>query len=331
MGNTPWDHNPKFENFGTSFTETSQNGFEEKRNQEYDPLSLRTLSARFQPIVKPNGDNQYKIVGFETLARRENPDGTPHENAPGDMFQKAKGLGKQTSLFLHMLKQAYEFQKELGQNNPHSKIYTSVNLDIDPLYDSQLISNIRELQANFPNVAPNNIVIEILEDAFHEGKEHKEDTAWALNNIKKLKHSLGFRIAIDDFGKSSSDFIRMYDLKALDAFDILKFDNEILEYLDRFENEFPSFHQNYPEASEFLTLRKEMEAQNIPIVVEGIETKEQETLVRNAFGDNNYMQGYLCSKPVPKNIALELAKKEGGIINLNETKCENNDHHKLEV
>lgn len=118
--------------------------------------------------------------------------------------------------------------------------------------------------------------IEITESAYSDNPEI------IIETIKKL-HDNGFAIELDDFGTGYSS---MTALSSLDL-DVMKLDMSLIQ------NDVPGTDKNILEFS--MQLAKMMK---LKTVAEGVETRAQAERIRSLGGD--YIQGYLYSKPLPK-------------------------------
>ena len=112
--------------------------------------------------------------------------------------------------------------------------------------------------------------------------------------IKKLQES-GFVIELDDFGTGYSS---MTALSSLDL-DVMKLDMSLVQ------NDIPGTDKNVLEFS--MQLAKMMK---LKTVAEGVETEEQAERIRSLGGD--YIQGYLFSKPLPRDQFEEFIREENG-------------------
>jgi len=133
---------------------------------------------------------------------------------------------------------------------------------------------------------PHNMLgLEIME------REKETDAGQMLENLKRLKES-GFRIILDDYGKgiASADDLMRYPL------DIVKIDSSLL--LDA------CTEQGMAALRELIAAAKRLGAE---VVCEGIETKEQDAVVREAGCD--YGQGYLYFKPIRQDDVFEMMKR----------------------
>ena len=128
---------------------------------------------------------------------------------------------------------------------------------------------------------PAGIEIEITETAFDfAGREQKKHAIEVTTALKDM----GYSISMDDFGTGYSDF----SLLSLIPLDVMKIDRSLLlaaESSDRMH----------------VLLTKVIElghCLDMKVICEGIETKEQEELLR-ASGCS-YGQGFLYGKPMPE-------------------------------
>lgn len=109
------------------------------------------------------------------------------------------------------------------------------------------------------------------------------------NIISRLKKE-GFMFSMDDYGTGYSNVNSIFSLD----FDVIKIDKSIL--WGAYENELGmTILEN--------TVRM-IQQMKRKILVEGVETKEQKTLLENLKVD--YMQGFYFSKPIPKNDFIKL-------------------------
>lgn len=128
--------------------------------------------------------------------------------------------------------------------------------------------------------------VEITESAYADNPD-------ALISVTKKLHDNGFIIELDDFGTGYSSMVA---LSSLDL-DIMKLDMSIVQ------NDIPGTEKNILEFS--MQLAKMMK---LKTVAEGVETEEQSERIRNLGGD--FVQGYLYSKPLPREQFDEYIKAE---------------------
>jgi EAL domain-containing protein (putative c-di-GMP-specific phosphodiesterase class I) len=125
---------------------------------------------------------------------------------------------------------------------------------------------------------PARLVLEVTEGVLIENPEA------ARSSLDDLR-ALGLKLALDDFGSGYSSLTYLQRL----PFDKLKIDRGFVAALEHSANAGVIIQA-------VITLGR---ALNMSIVVEGIETEEQRTLVRLAGCDE--MQGDLFGKPVPRD------------------------------
>lgn len=237
------------------------------------------LSIVFQPIV----DNLLqKTVGFEALARWENP---VLGNMRPDIFIKSAEqmgiIGKLTTILLSKaLKAACQWP---------DGIYMSFNLSIYDLSSPQTVLSLINIveKSNFPS---HRIVFEITETAvMHDFKQAKE----ALNLLKLQ----GAQIALDDFGTgySSLSYVQRMPL------DRLKIDRSFIIDI-AIDNDAKNIVQTILDLCNNL---------NLYCIVEGIETKEQLTVLQEM--GCRYIQGYYFSKPLKQSMALKFLAHDDNI------------------
>jgi len=129
---------------------------------------------------------------------------------------------------------------------------------------------------------PVNLVeLEITESALFE------DINLFRSTLETLR-AFGFRILMDDFGTGYSSLMMLHTV----PIDIMKLDKS---FIDDYEDEKGSSIIQC-----VLNLAKMLK---IPVVAEGVETKEQYIYLKNSGCD--VIQGYYFSKPLPKEEYFE--------------------------
>lgn len=109
-----------------------------------------------------------------------------------------------------------------------------------------------------------------------------DKTDQLISSVENLRKK-GFSVEIDDFGAGYSS---LNTLKDMDV-DKLKLDMKFLSDTNNFERE----------KTIISAVIKMSHTLGLPVIAEGVETKEQAEMLMN-FGCNE-MQGYYFSKPVP--------------------------------
>jgi EAL domain-containing protein (putative c-di-GMP-specific phosphodiesterase class I) len=229
---------------------------------EYNGLTLMSL---YQPIF----DFQHSIIGFEALLRL-----TDHNNAPidPDHFFNSTIYDSEFIMNVECLARIIHI-KNFYRNKPNTtKLFLNLLPSIanhchDQLAEFTLISSQLIKQTM---LSTDDLVFEIIENSCEESK--------LMQSVMLIK-SLGFRVAVDDFGSKSSNLQRVINLVP----HIIKIDRRLL--LD-----FISGQQT--ELEQAILLAKKVNAQ---IIVEGIETQHQLNAMK-ALGVE-FFQGFFLGIP----------------------------------
>jgi EAL domain-containing protein (putative c-di-GMP-specific phosphodiesterase class I) len=249
-----------------------------------DFLGMR-LSSVFQPIFRLNG----AVHGREALLRTAffehgeiTPQGAFFHAIEADKLVNFDRLVRT----LHLLNHSAAFDdQELIFLNVHPSLLTSVR-DHGRVFEQIL---------HYHSVPTSRVVIEIKESAVH-------DEARLLEAVKNYR-SLGYQIAVDDFGAARSSIERIlnphrsYDnlisnkgyaeldrVLALQP-DIVKIDGAVIRAAER-----------TPGASSVIYgLVNIFHSVGAQVVIEGIETAKQLQIARNSGAD--LLQGYQLARP----------------------------------
>lgn len=164
------------------------------------------LSSVFQPVLRADG----KVVGREALLRASILDqGELSPNAAFDEAVKANRLVLFDRLVrtIHLLNHSNNFaESEMLFLNVHPRLLTSVS-DHGRTFEQIL---------HYYSVDTSRVVIEIKESAVKDDAQLEE----AVSNYR----SLGYKIAVDNFGTAQSSLERMLKLKP----DIVKLDSTLI-------------------------------------------------------------------------------------------------------
>jgi EAL domain-containing protein (putative c-di-GMP-specific phosphodiesterase class I) len=209
---------------------------------------------------------------------------------PGEFIPLAEYLGLITSIGDYVLEEACVQCREWNKINPDFHI--NVNLSVVQLLQKDAVKNVESILEK-TGVNPKNIVLEITE-------------SFAINDMKRVMEiveglkKLGPRIALDDFGTgySSLNYIKQLPL------DLIKVDKTFIDDI---------VEDNYAQA--FVKLIVDLSNTiDTGIVVEGVESEEQFTLLKDL--GVNYIQGFLFGRPVPPDEfeKQHLRGKIGGVL-----------------
>jgi diguanylate cyclase (GGDEF)-like protein len=212
------------------------------------------------------------ISGVEALLRWQHPD---HGLLPPSHFIP---LAEETGLIVPIGKWVIETacaQNVAWQRQGVPALRIAVNLSPRQFADPGLLSDIGAA-LDKSGMAPELLELEITESMVMQNVER------AMRMLKAIK-GLGVILAIDDFGTgySSMSLLKKFPI------DVLKIDRS-------FVREITSNSEDKAIADAIIALGRVL---NLTIVAEGVETAEQEALLRAHNCDE--VQGYLISQPVP--------------------------------
>jgi len=196
--------------------------------------------------------------------------------SPGEFIPIFEENGFVTHLDFEMMRQVLDMQqKRLQEGKPVVKI--SVNFSRKHQENQSYLTRLDELIAQY-DVPTKSLEIEITESVF------MQDLAPLIESICQLKKR-GFSVSIDDFGAGYSSLNVLSRVKA----DIVKLDRQFLLDVEMEKD-------NY--TSEFLQLLIDMiKKLGFRVLAEGVETKEQVAMLKNA--GCRFAQGFYYAKPMP--------------------------------
>lgn len=239
------------------------------------------LYLEYQPIIDLKTDN---IRGFEALARfRSEKLGlvSPVEFIPiAEETQLIVPLGRK------IMRLAFGFLKRL-ETEGHHNITMSFNISAIQLLRDDFLPDLIEI-INEIKSAPSNLNIEITESVF---LNNYQDINVKLEKIKEL----GIKVSIDDFGTDYSSLARVRELN-ISCLKIDKYFIDKLLILDPQEAITGDIISMAHKLGHF-------------VVAEGVEFEKQKQYLIEHNCD--YMQGYLFSKPLSQEAAIELLRKTG--------------------
>ena len=239
----------------------------------------------YQPIFDAHTGN---TVGFELLMRWES---AAEIILPDQFIPLAEELG----LIIQMTELAINRGLiDLKQwSNKRENLYISVNLAAQYFNKDSLVPYIVRL-LNVHQLPANALRVEITENAFMSEPEKSIETMGALSK-------LGVKLALDDFGMGLSS---LSNLKILPV-DIIKINRSFVAGIGLNEAD-----EAIVDTTLVLAQRLDMQC-----VATGVETKEQ--LAYLASKNCHYLQGYLCSRPVPAEDIMKtlMIDKTGLVVN----------------
>jgi diguanylate cyclase (GGDEF)-like protein len=228
-------------------------------------LATRSLDVHYQPIVKADSS---AIVGVEALLRWRHPVRGDIPPAVFTRVAEAAGLMDQIGEFV--------LRRALTDAGRWPHLYVAVNLSPVQVRDPRLIDLLSAVLDD-TKIAPSRVVLEMTE------KILVDDPLTAKVRLEQL-HALGVKLGLDDFGAGYSSLAYLQQL----PFDRLKIDRGFVAALDQSANA----------GVVIQAIAALGRALGLAVLIEGVETGEQQVLLRLA--GCNEMQGFLFARPCPR-------------------------------
>ena len=162
----------------------------------------------------------------------------------------------------------------------------SVNFSVHQMSNPSIVDTVLNTIKKY-NIRPQNIIMEITESIFIESFE-----AIRLRMEQLAKEGIIFYL--DDFGTGFSNFANVITL----PFSTIKIDRSFVLMMEKSEKM----------TSLVNSLIKTFKDNGLKILVEGVETENQDSLVKKAGTD--YIQGFLYERPLPASEVIEILKKQ---------------------
>jgi EAL domain-containing protein (putative c-di-GMP-specific phosphodiesterase class I) len=241
-------------------------------------IDERQLELYYQPKVSAR---EGRIVGVEALIRWNHPARGLIE--PGEFIPVLEESGLILEVGTWVLEQASE-DFRAWTDRGLAPLRIAVNVSPVQLKHRDFIAHLaKALRINTPGQA--GIDIEITEGVL---VEDLEDCIRKLAAVREL----GVQVAIDDFGTGYSSLRYLARL----PIDTLKIDRSFVSMMTETPNDLAI-------VTAIIVLAHGL---NLDVVAEGVETEEQRKFLRLLRCD--HMQGYLFSKPVPKQKMEEILR-----------------------
>lgn len=241
-------------------------------------LENNEMFLNFQPIISvQNGD----IHGFEVLVRWESEElgFVP----PFTFVQIAEETGAIVEIGTWIFETACRYLRRMNEYN--KDIIMSINVSPVQLKKKDFLAKVARTIDVF-GINPANIQIEITETSL-------VDFIDGNNNVIQQLADMGIALALDDFGTGYSSFGYLKDM----PIKCLKVDKS-------FVDEICSKHKDYQITGSIIDMVRNL---GIKTVVEGVETIEQYNILSEMKCD--YIQGFLMSKPLSANDAMEFVMR----------------------
>lgn len=240
--------------------------------------------GEFQLYLQPKIDlKSGKLSGAEALVRWLKADGTML--FPDNFIPLFEQNGFCVKLDLYMFEKVCLCLKN-WKDAGIPVLPISINQSKLLFYESDYVEKLCEITEKY-QVSPEWITLEVLEGLAAENIEE-------LNATIERLHEKGFRVSMDDFGNGYSSLNTLSGLHI----DELKLDRMFLLGMKKENADRQALLMEY--------VVKLAKAMNVTTVVEGVETKENEELIKRL--DCDFGQGYLYSRPIPLE---EFIKKYG--------------------
>lgn len=243
-------------------------------------ISANELELHYQPIVSSQGG---RMVGVEALLRWTHATGGIIP--PATFIPVAEQMGLMDTIGKFVLHRTLQEAKYWPED-----LYVAVNLSPLQVRDGTVVDMVRSALGE-SGVAPSRLVLEITEGVLID---NPDEMVKRINDL----HSLGVRIALDDFGSGYSNlgYLQRFPL------DKLKIDKSFVAALGRSSNGGVIIQA-------IVALGR---ALGLSVLVEGVETEHQRVLLRLAGCDE--MQGFLFARPAPARAIDKLLAqaKQGG-------------------
>lgn len=229
----------------------------------------------FQLYLQPKMDLKTgHLASAEALVRWVRPDGSII--APGQFIPLFEKNGFCSNLDLYMFEKVCQ-QLSSWKSKGICQIPISVNQSKLAFYGPNYIDTLKKFLEKY-EVSASLITLEILEGT---AIGDVEDFNIRLDQLKHI----GFKISMDDFGSGYSSLNTLARLNI----DELKIDKDFLKEVSQKKDQKTELIME-----EILQLSRRLHLQT---VAEGVETRENEELIRKLGCD--YGQGYLYSRPIP--------------------------------
>ncbi|MDP5255576.1 MULTISPECIES: chemotaxis protein CheB [unclassified Vibrio] len=243
-----------------------------EKNELLHSLEQGLFQLYYQPIFSDNGRT---IIAAESLLRRQDPDNGMQ--LPSDFIAVAEQYNVLKTIDLWVLEQNMAFIRQHGTH------LTMVSMNVS----SQALSSKRFLQTLEDNRAiAHQLCLEMTEQVISQSDPY-------FKTISML-HSLGYKIALDQFGLGASNFSRLPS----ECFDRLKIDLSITQQIETTQNQAPLV-----EAS--LHIAQAMECS---VVAVGVERESQAQYF--ASRESVDLQGFYFAKPMPMAELVALLKSQ---------------------
>jgi len=235
-------------------------------------VERKELSMHYQPIISLKDG---ELIGFEALLRWHHP--IRGFISPAQFIPIAEDSGLIIPITKWILRETTTQLADWQKLSSCANLIVSVNISGKHLADRSLVSDV-EKSLTLSKLSPCSLKLEITESA---AMENAQQSILILTQLKEL----GVQLSIDDFGTGYSSLSYLHRL----PFDSLKIDRSFIIAVG----------ENGENSEILLTIMSLAQNLKMRVIAEGIETEAQLALLQNL--GCHYGQGYLMSKPLPKD------------------------------
>lgn len=246
----------------------------------------RALEKReFEPFIQPIFNlASGALVGGEALVRWRHPD--KGLIPPGQFLPFFENSGFIVRLDSHIREEVCCFLASM-ESSGIASVPLSVNISRLEFYDPHLCDNLVDLVKRY-KLPPSRLRLEITESTY------ADNLPQLLQAMGKLQR-FGFTVLMDDFGTGYSSLSMLRDV----PIDMIKLDMRFLGGESR---------NRAREESILRAIVPMAKSLGLPVIAEGVETRDQASLLESVGCD--LVQGYLYAQPIPKDEFLALAVRE---------------------
>ncbi|MFO1445306.1 EAL domain-containing protein [Bacillus sp. Bva_UNVM-123] len=237
-------------------------------------VAQKDICMLAQPIIDVATN---EVRAWEMLTR--GPKGTVFES-PLHLFSVARQTGKLYELELIVLEKTLQQIINTGCTQDIFINFTPITLGHE-----RFLRDVKKLLADYKNIPPRQITLEVTERDSIEGMEN------FLYNIKVLR-TMGFRIAVDDTGAGYASLHSISEIMP----DIIKIDRSVIQDIDK---------NSVKESMLKGLLLVAREAGSL-VVAEGIENKDEASVLSRNRVD--LAQGYYYARPKALQKGLKLVE-----------------------
>jgi len=249
-------------------------------------MSVALEEKQFKVFYQPKysiKDKKPVFTSLEALVRWFHPEYGLISPAEFITLFEDNGLIRQLDRYVwnEAASQIKQWKNEFGFNIP-----VSVNVSRVDAFNPKLVETLSDITKT-NDIHNEDRLLEITESAY-------SDNAQQIINTVAILREKGFKIAMDDFGSGYSSLNMLCSL----PIDALKLDMKFVKNIC--DNQ-----KDYRLVGIMTDIARLLE---VPVIVEGVETKEQYDLLKELGCD--IIQGYYFSKPLPANEINELIRTQ---------------------